>query len=231
MQFTKFNSLRSQGRDMEKIKPQRLEWDELNHEKTSPQSTPAGTIAAAIIAAAIILVGGLIGYQEYKEYALKRDLEADLKALTDYFNSSATATGLSQKEKVATETPEEAKERRTNCLYWAAKIREKDTPGNRAMVEQYCYGPGGRQKPSSEASASASQNVTRELITATAKPIQDAIQESFKTSQHRREALLHAQKQQRKHERLKAQLSEECTFWQSQAPSERRTERIDMYCI
>jgi hypothetical protein len=99
------------------------------------------------------------------------------------------------------------------------------------MVEEYCYGPGGRDKAYRQTPALNPQSITRDLIRGTAKPIQDAVEETFKANQKRREALMHEQKQQREHARLKAQLSEQCAFWQDQAPSERRTKKINRYCI
>ncbi|MEQ3681312.1 hypothetical protein [Alcanivorax sp.] len=210
---------------MPKIKPERLDWQDLDTTSKHDQNTPAGTIAAAIVIAALIIVGGWIGYTEYKEYQLRQELNQLLNGISQIFHPPATPV------KVPVETKAQKKERQANCRFWAAKIVKEDTPENRMMVEEYCYGPGGRDKAYRQTPALNPQSITRDLIRGTAKPIQDAVEETFKANQKRREALMHEQKQQREHARLKAQLSEQCAFWQDQAPSERRTKKINRYCI
>lgn len=60
-------------------------WADLRPGYKQPEDKAgAGTIALAIIAAAIIIVAGIVGYIEYKEYRLTKELEATMKAWTQY---------------------------------------------------------------------------------------------------------------------------------------------------
>lgn len=66
-----------------------LGWDDLKPGYTRPEDQAgAGSIAGAIVVAALIIVGGWIGYQEYKEYAFKRDMEENLNAFMKGFNNA-----------------------------------------------------------------------------------------------------------------------------------------------
>jgi len=107
---------------MPKIKPERLDWQDLDTTSKHDQNTPAGTIAAAIVIAALIIVGGWIGYTEYKEYQLRQELNPLLNGISQIFHPPATPV------KVPVETKAQKKEREANCRFWAAKSLRKTPP-------------------------------------------------------------------------------------------------------
>ena len=148
---------------MEKIKPERLDWDDLKaSDKNTGQGSAAGTIAAAIIFSSVITIGGWIGYQEYKEWeaeqaAIKmiQQFNQEAKAITERANRESARIRAEMEErrlqrKLSSEAGisqlrEEqlakmrAREKKENCRYWASQLRKSDTAGNRKMVKQYCY--------------------------------------------------------------------------------------------
>jgi|GEM_PF-1742541 len=149
--------------DLEKIDVthERYEWNDPK-KGSRDESSPASTIAIAIIAAAVILVGGWIGYQEYKE----RQREREAIAALNYFNQQAQAITEKANRDTARMKAEMAErrlerklssergideireaqlakmkraEKKENCRYWTSQLRKSDTVGNRKMVKQYCY--------------------------------------------------------------------------------------------
>ncbi|PHR67259.1 hypothetical protein [Alcanivorax sp.] len=137
---------------MEKIKPERLDWDDLKaSNKNTGQGSAAGTIAAAIIFSSVITIGGWIGYQEYKEWeaeqaAIKmiQQFNQETKAITERANRERARIRAEREKRNAAieqrnrETRETREMNRRECRYWRGQYSKLKTPEIRAMVRKHC---------------------------------------------------------------------------------------------
>ena len=146
---------------MNKIKPQRIDWGSPTRPQKHSETTPAGKIAAAIIVASVILIGGWIGYQEYKEWKaeqqaiqLLNQFAKETQALTEQANRDVARYKAEQEEKalqrkLSTErgideireqhiAKAKAEQKNMECRYWKEKLAQLETQGNKSMVKRWC---------------------------------------------------------------------------------------------
>ncbi|MEQ8261019.1 MAG: hypothetical protein RH947_12060 [Alcanivorax sp.] len=147
---------------MQKISPERIDADNIRPNRINTrEENAAATIGLSIIAAAVIIIGGIIGYNEYKEHEAE---QAAIQAINAWSNTvkdisersrieSAriqeelrqrridrklrTESGISEIREKQVSTIK-AQERADQCRFWKDQHQNNPTQGTRNMVAEWC---------------------------------------------------------------------------------------------
>jgi predicted hotdog family 3-hydroxylacyl-ACP dehydratase len=147
---------------MQKISPERIDADNIKPKRINTrENNAAATIGLSIIAAAVIIIGGIIGYNEYKEREAK---QAAIRAMNAWSN---TVEDISTKARIESARIQEdlrqqrldrklrtesgiseireqqvlamkAQERADQCRFWKDQHQNNPTQGTRNMVAEWC---------------------------------------------------------------------------------------------
>jgi uncharacterized protein HemX len=125
-----------------------LGWDDLKPGYKRPEDRAgAGSIAGAIILAAVIMVGGWVGYHEYKEYQVRQALAvAEQKLQLELERQKQAAARrravIAERNAAIEKRNQEAREvramNRRECRYWRGQYSKLKTPEIRTMVRKHC---------------------------------------------------------------------------------------------